>query len=88
MKTFAVCELQDHLTEIVRMVEKEGETIQITNHGEVIAHLVPKQSLPKWLERPEGDTWANLDRLSKEISAQWPEGVSAVDAIRNVRRDL
>ena len=29
-----------------------------------------------------------LERISKAISAAWPEGVSAVEAIREQRRDL
>ena len=29
-----------------------------------------------------------LEKVSKRISAVWPEGVSAVDAIREQRRDL
>ena len=29
-----------------------------------------------------------LKKISKRISAVWPEGVSAVDAIREQRRDL
>jgi predicted transcriptional regulator len=29
-----------------------------------------------------------LERITKEISAAWPEGVSAVEAIREQRRDL
>jgi hypothetical protein len=29
-----------------------------------------------------------LDKISKRISAVWPEGVSAVHAIREQRRDL
>ena len=29
-----------------------------------------------------------FERISQEISAAWPEGVSAVDAIREQRRDL
>lgn len=31
---------------------------------------------------------SDLEVLSAEISAQWPEDVSALDAIRDVRRDL
>jgi len=34
------------------------------------------------------NVWANLDRLSAEITALWPKDVSAVDAIRDVRREL
>ena len=33
-------------------------------------------------------TMRELKRISKRISAVWPEGVSAVDAIREQRRDL
>ena len=29
-----------------------------------------------------------FERISKEISVAWPEGVSAVEAIREQRRDL
>ena len=31
---------------------------------------------------------AEFDRIAAEISAVWPEGVSAVDTIRDVRREL
>ena len=33
-------------------------------------------------------TMRELKKISKRISAVWPEGVSAVDAIREQRRDL
>lgn len=32
--------------------------------------------------------WANFDRLVAEIGIQWPEGVNAVNAVRDVRREL
>jgi antitoxin (DNA-binding transcriptional repressor) of toxin-antitoxin stability system len=31
---------------------------------------------------------ANFDRLVAELGVQWPEGVNAVDAVRDVRREL
>ncbi len=31
--------------------------------------------------------WANFDHLVAEIGIQWPEGVNAVDAVRDVRYD-
>ncbi len=31
--------------------------------------------------------WANFDRLVAELGIQWPEGVNAVDAVRDVRYD-
>ena len=87
MKTFDVVELAERIYEVLRMVE-DSETIEITNHGEVIAHLVPAagpQSLAKLTKR---DVWADLERLAPEISAHWPAEVNAVDAVRDVRRDL
>jgi hypothetical protein len=32
--------------------------------------------------------WRDLDEIAKEINASWPKGVSAEDAISDVRRDL
>ena len=34
------------------------------------------------------NAWNNFDRFVAELGVQWPEGVSAVDAIRDVRREL
>jgi hypothetical protein len=90
MKTYAVCELEEHLNEILRLVQEKKEVIEITSGGELIAHVIPAGLTykPDWLVPPEGDVWANLDRLSAEIGAHWPKDVSAVDAIRDVRGDL
>ncbi len=88
MKTFDTSELLKHIDEVLRMVEEEGETIEISNHGEVIAHLVPATG-PQSLAKPtKRDVWADLERLASEISTHWPAEVSAVDAVRDVRRDL
>lgn len=42
-------------------------------------------------KRKQAEVEASLrkfERISKQISAAWPEGVSAVEAIREQRRDL
>lgn len=88
MKTFEVNELTEHIDEVLHLVEEEGETIEITNHGEVIAHLVPVLELQSSVESAKSDVWADIDRLSAEIGAHWPPDVSAVDAVRDVRREL
>ena len=88
MKTFDVVELTERIDEVLRMVEKEGEIIGITNHGEVIAHLVPVSSSQSPAGSAKRDVWTDLDRLAAEISAHWPADVSAVDAVRDVRREL
>jgi prevent-host-death family protein len=88
MKTFDVSELIRHIDEVLRMVEEEGETIEITNHGEVIAHFVPVSEPQSSVESAKWDVWADIGRLSAEIGAHWSPDVSAVDAVRDVRRDL
>lgn len=31
--------------------------------------------------------WAAMDKLAEQITKEWPEGVSAVDAIKEQRRE-
>jgi antitoxin (DNA-binding transcriptional repressor) of toxin-antitoxin stability system len=88
MKALEVHELVEHINEILCMVKEEGETIEVTNHGEVIAHLVPVHRPRSSAELVKRDVWAKLDRLAAEIGAHWSEDISAVDAVRDVRRDL
>jgi prevent-host-death family protein len=92
MRSVGVRELKEHTSKIIRRVHENGETIEVTCRGKVVAQLVPAGlTLPQ--ERPinkeELDAfWKEWDRLSEEISKDWPEGVSAQDAINDVRRDL
>ena len=87
MEMIGIRELKDHATQILRKVREEGAEYQITYHGKVIAHLGP--AISEELHIPEqDDIWAEWDALSEEISKHWPEGVSAVDAVRDVRREL
>ncbi len=88
MKILGVRELTEHIDEVLRMVEEEGETIEITNNGEVIAHLVPVGRPKSSAEPAKRDVWADLYRLAAEISAHWSADVSAVEAVRDVRREL
>ncbi len=103
MRTVGVRELEENIDEVLEQMRETGEVVAVTRGGEIIAHLVPA-STPQWLtpvpdgavRKPENvnapdnaqDIWARLDRLSAEISAHWPKDVSAVDAIRDVRREL
>lgn len=87
MVTVGVRELKQQTSKILRRVREEGETIQITYRGELIARLVPVNPPTPSAEEMSA-IWADLDELTAEISAKWPEGVSAVEAVREVRRDL
>ncbi len=86
MRAVGIRELKEQASEILRRVREEGDAYEITYHGRVVARLVP---VTEWKESDSGaeflDRW---DRLGKSISSMWPEGVSAVDAVREGRREL
>jgi prevent-host-death family protein len=87
MTTIGVRELKAHISEVLRRVHEQGETVDVTYRGEVIARLVPVQQSEIDTEASR-KAWADLDRLAAEISTHWPEGVSALDAVHDVRREL
>ena len=67
MKTLGVRELKERISEILRLVEEEGETIEVTKRGEVVARLVPVRKVAspsEWKEATDDDAWTDLDRLS------------------------
>jgi prevent-host-death family protein len=87
MRSVGVRELREQTSEIVRQVRESGETVEVTYRGKVVARLVPADEA-----HPDPDAakaWlARWDKLAAEVSAQWPKGVSAVDAVREQRREL
>ena len=87
MKTLEAQELKEHIDELLRLIKEEGETIEVTDHGEVIARLVPARK-PKQSREQDAAAWAALKRLSEEIGAHWKGDMDAVEAVRDVRRDL
>lgn len=87
MRAIGVRELKTHISEILRQVQEEGEVIEVTNHGEVVARLVPvRRPMPS--SQDNAAIWTDLDRLAAEIGKRLPEKVDAVEAINDVRRDL
>ncbi|MBV9614089.1 MAG: hypothetical protein JO031_01380 [Ktedonobacteraceae bacterium] len=85
MKVVGVRELTDRINEILRMVEEEGESFEVINHGEVIARLIPGHGFHVPLEEA---AWTDIDHLASEIGTRIPERVDAVDIISDVRREL
>jgi antitoxin (DNA-binding transcriptional repressor) of toxin-antitoxin stability system len=86
MLTIDVKDLEAHPTEVVRQV-KGGETVQLVEDGRAVATITPVTPV----QRPRSEEQvkaflAELERLAQEIGKHWPEGVSAVDAVRDVRR--
>ena len=87
MKTLEIRNLTEHINEVLRMIE-EGETIEVRDGNEVIAHLVPAAKSQQLTQQERSAVWTNLERLAAEIGAHWKDNVSAVDAVRDVRREL
>lgn len=87
MKKVGVRELKANISELLQAVYSTGETVEVTRHGQVIARLVPAHQLQP-PDRDANGAWIELNKLATEISALWPHGVSAQDAVNDVRRDL
>jgi prevent-host-death family protein len=87
MSLVGIRELKTNASELVRRVREEGEIIDITYYGEVVARLVPVKEVKT---KPEelAELWAAMDRLAQEVSAQWTGSPNAVDAVREGRREL
>ncbi len=87
MEVIGIRELKDHATQIMRKVREEGAVYHVTYHGKVIARIEPEASEEQQtLDRPA--FWAKWDALADEIGKRWPDGVTAVDAVRDVRHGL
>ena len=86
MPAIGIRELKERTSEILRRVRENRDSFDVTYHGRVIARIVPVASPPS--EDELAKAWERWDRLAEEISKRWPEGVSAVDAVREGRREL
>ncbi len=70
---------------------QRGQTLKQLVTAALERELVGHASGTKTSKRKRAEAEAflrELDKISREISAVWPEGVSAVDAIREQRREL
>ena len=54
----------------------------------MIALLVPAPGVKRARGKPTGAVWTDIDRLAAEIGAHWPKGVTAAEAVDEVRRTL
>ena len=88
MKTLKANELVERINEILRMVKEEGETIEVTEQGKVIARVVPANEPEKPVKRDLKSFWEETDRLAAEIGSHWKGDMDAVEAVRDVRREL
>ncbi len=86
VSAIGVRELEEHTREVLRRVREGGEIIEVADSDGVMARIVPvtqsvdAEMLAEW--------WKRHNELVEEIAKHWPEGVSAADAIADVRREL
>jgi antitoxin (DNA-binding transcriptional repressor) of toxin-antitoxin stability system len=87
MSVVRLPELGEQAASLVRRVRDTGEVVDIEEHGVVVARVVPVPgSTPEQADLES--FWDDLDDIAAEINASWPKGVSAEDAINDVRREL
>ncbi|MGD9891832.1 MAG: type II toxin-antitoxin system Phd/YefM family antitoxin [Dehalococcoidia bacterium] len=86
-RSVGVRELKTQASRILREVIDRGESVDVTHRGRTIARIVPVAA-PSPDEREQDRVWTDLDRLAAEIATRWPAGATAVDAVREGRREL
>jgi len=85
-RSVGVRELKQNPSRYLRLVRDEREAFDITIRGEVVARLVPVDRRPDPTELAE--YWQRHHQLAEELSRYCSEPFSAVEAIREQRRDL
>ncbi len=86
MTEIGIRELKQRTSEILRHVREERESVAITYRGRVVARLVPVNKVGK--KSQDAQVWTDMDELAAEIGDRWPVGVTAVEAVREQRRDV
>ena len=87
MEEIGIRELKQRVSEILRQVREEHESFSVTYRGKVVAKLVPAMD-PSADQEVASAIWTRMDDLSREVSAHWPTGSSASEAVSEQRREL
>jgi prevent-host-death family protein len=87
MQSISVRQLKEQTSAVLRRVREQREPIEVTYRGRVVARLVPVDP-PTDADLDVAAVMRDLDELAEEIGRAWPAGVSAVDAVREGRREL
>jgi prevent-host-death family protein len=87
MRSLGIRELREQLSQVLQRVRDEGEIVEITYYGQVVARLVPASPVTRSGEETMA-ILTDMDSLAAEIGRQWKNEISAVEAVREVRREL
>lgn len=82
MRSIGVRALRENTAAILRMVSEERETIDVTNHGRVVARLVPP---PRVATRDIQAKIERMRRLAQRIGASTPAPVDSSTLMRDER---
>jgi antitoxin (DNA-binding transcriptional repressor) of toxin-antitoxin stability system len=88
MKTIEVDELKERIDEILRVVQEQGETFEIIDHGKTIARIVPADEAQTSTKRDLTPFWEEMERVATEIGSYLSGPVDVNDIMRDIRRDL
>ena len=87
MTEIGIRQLKQQASELVRRVSEGKEIITITNRGNAVARLVPVEDAESKRVHAEA-VWVGMDEIALEIGASWPKEVSAVEAVKERRREF
>jgi len=79
--------LKQQASEVVRRVSEGKEIITITNQGHAVARLVPLEDAESKRVYTEA-VWVEMDEITLQIGASWAKEISAVEAVKEKRREL
>lgn len=82
---FELDDITTNSSEFLRRVRSAEGPLDLVDQGEVVAHLLPVRRVS---EAERAKAWAALDELAEEIGKRDVGEVSAVEMVRDVRRDL
>ena len=84
---FSIEELHRHTDTLVRRAIG-GDVIEIVRDGEVVAKIVPGIPKEERIRRIK-KIFSEMDEIAKRVSEKWDDpSMTAVDAVREQRRDL
>ena len=73
-----------HWSKVLDEVSQDGEIIEVTKHGRVIARVVPVRT-PQTAGNSAHATLTDLETLRAEITKAWPANLSVQDVIDDMR---
>ena len=87
MKTISINDLNKRINEVLRLLKEESETIALTEHGKVVAQIVPTPASSTQNQQNMEAFWTKTDQLAREIGAYLPEKVDVVDIMNDMRSE-